>query len=192
MEPQVAASAPPQMPPTMPPEPRAAPRRPPVLRLDKNRLYSECKGERTVDDPHKDVHYFQHGLPFDANGLLVEDDGKTLEWRHQVIEDNGATKTIIRYPLYTDEMRATRDRLLRRLERKREAPGDSVGEVDFVEFLRGHAKYSPTTLYDAMEAQYSRRFSRVRDVVDELIYEQQVLSDREVAPHILDLLEQDG
>src|SRR5882672_5805467 len=33
--------------------------------------------ERTPDDPHFNVRYMQDGLPFDANGNLVPDDGKT-------------------------------------------------------------------------------------------------------------------
>ena len=51
----------------------------PVIQLDRSKPFSECRGERTPDDPHYRVHFFQVykvgrdqiQLPFDGNGELI-------------------------------------------------------------------------------------------------------------------------
>jgi hypothetical protein len=63
--------------------------------------WSECHGDRLPDDPHYHVHFFQDGLPFDAEGKLVPDDGKEGGWKGV-----GADGKPIDYrPLYTQAMR---------------------------------------------------------------------------------------
>lgn len=43
----------------------------PQVRMDKSREFSTVHGERTPDDPHAGVHFYQDGLPFDSLGILV-------------------------------------------------------------------------------------------------------------------------
>jgi hypothetical protein len=45
----------------------------PVVRMDKSRDFATCHGERTPGNSHVGVHFYQNGLPFDAQGVMVAD-----------------------------------------------------------------------------------------------------------------------
>lgn len=161
---------------------------PPTLRLDRSRPYSECHGERTGDDPHKDVHYFQDSLPFDASYVLVPDDGKTEGWLTKHVDGTGVVQTIARQPLYNAEMRRTLARRIARLERQGTVVNDAA-EVDFLAYLTGESKYGQQALFDAAATRFHRKFSRLTDLVDYLIYEEQVCTEQQAAADVLRLLD---
>jgi hypothetical protein len=45
----------------------------PVIRMDRSRAHGTVHGERVAGDPHAGVHFYQDGLPFNAQGELVAD-----------------------------------------------------------------------------------------------------------------------
>jgi hypothetical protein len=89
----------------------------PVIELDKSKTYSTCHGERTEDDPHHLVAFWQGGqitldgkkkivtLPFDVHGNLVPDDGRTEKFEGRGIDKNGNSIMVKYDPLYNADMR---------------------------------------------------------------------------------------
>lgn len=45
----------------------------PKIRMDKSRPHSTVHGERGPGDPHAGIHFYQDGLPHDAQGFLILD-----------------------------------------------------------------------------------------------------------------------
>ncbi len=45
----------------------------PKIRMDKSRAYAEVHGDRPPGDRHSGVHFYQDGLPHDAQGFLILD-----------------------------------------------------------------------------------------------------------------------
>src|SRR6185436_19290664 len=90
-----------------------------VLRLDTSRPHSTCHGERTPDDPHYRVCFWQGRkvgdkmvlLPFDAKGEIVPDDGR----RDAFTGINVEAKPVTHQPLYNDDMRKLAERLTKGL-----------------------------------------------------------------------------
>lgn len=61
------------------PQPVVKPVARPVVRLDKSRDFSTVHGERLPGDRHHNVHYYQDGLPFDSEGILLFDHPEITE-----------------------------------------------------------------------------------------------------------------
>jgi hypothetical protein len=51
----------------------ATPQQPPKVRLDKSRTFSTVHGDRPAGDPHANVSYYQDGLPYGGDEVLVSD-----------------------------------------------------------------------------------------------------------------------
>lgn len=51
----------------------------PKVRMDRSRDYSTIHGERTPGDRHAAVHFYQDGLPFDSQGVLIVEHPDVLE-----------------------------------------------------------------------------------------------------------------
>lgn len=168
-----------------------------TIRLDRSKPFSECQGgERTPDDPHYRVRYFQGGklgkdtvtLPFDAAGELVPDDGSTTP-----IPGLIEGKPVFHQPLYTKGMREYLVQKTKRLaaaavvepedddddadEQKRSAADD----VDFVAWLRGEVRYEPHLLRTAAKARFSRTYGSVYpQMVVDLVLDEKIVGEDEV------------
>jgi len=170
----------------------------PVVRLDRTKPYGTVHGDRTPDDPYYRVHYWQRGLPFDANGILVPDDQRTEPWPG-IVEG----KTIMFQPLYTRAMREELEKRIARMMRSQkeaeaerdapeaiEAPVDPAEEVNLESYLRGEVDYPFFQLKKAAEARFHKRYNRLRTIIEDLVYEEKVLPEMEVHPNILRKLDQ--
>ena len=51
-----------------------APFIPPQIRMDRSRPFATVHGDRGPGDPHAGVHFYQDGLPHDAQGFLIFDE----------------------------------------------------------------------------------------------------------------------
>lgn len=182
----------------------------PVIRLDRSKPFGECRGERQPDDPHYKVHYWQgqkvggHNiqLPFDAQGVLVPDDGKTAPWTG-LSPDN---KQITYSPLYTPAMR---DLVARKLKSGTAAapapvaggdgePGpnandddgsggedhDPSDDVNFVSWLRGEAVYEWTLMIKAGKKRYGRNFTSKKQMVEDLVCDERVIPEDQVCAEL--------
>lgn len=183
------------------------------IRLDRSRFYSECHGERTPEDPHFKVHYWQAFkvgkkkvlLPFDSRGELVEDDGRTEPWQG-IVEGRPVTF----FPLYTQEMRDLVARLSEKLKggkngaASRDAdeeseeedapvgptPSDDVDYVNFVSWLRGEVKYEPHLLFKAARARYHKNYTDIRQLVEDLVIDEKLVPEEALSPRLARYLPQ--
>jgi len=176
----------------------------PELRLDRSRDFSEAHGERSPQDPHYRVYYFQDKLPFGADELLVADDGKKDSWTESVEREDGTTKIVRHWPLYDDKMRAILDKKLKKLSSQKRvvtkpqrAEADDDGddqqlmfgpdEVNLSAWLKGEIDYEPNEIFAAVKKRYSVQYSRLREVVIELVEDQNLVPQAEVSPRLLAL-----
>lgn len=175
----------------------------PIIRLDRSRPFSECHGERTPEDPHYRVHFWQgtrvNGktvlLPFDSNDVLVEDEGHDKPFQG-IVEG----KPVSFHPLYTDEMRELvalkKKRLLDAKTRKQPADdegptlddedqpdGESDGDdVNFPSWLRGEARYTPQVLRAAAKKRFSKNYAQIGELVTDLVLDEKIVPENEVCP----------
>lgn len=164
----------------------------PVLKLDKTKPYGECRGERTPDDPHYNVAYWQGGkigkdiitLPFDASEDLVPDDGKKEPWKSVDVEN----KPVTFFPLWTDRMRKYYALKLKKMaeaqedeEQIEEAESDPSEAVNLPEWLRGHAKYDWALLVAACKKRYGINFQSKAQMVTDLVIDEKVVREEELS-----------
>lgn len=166
------------------------------ITLDRSRPHSECRGERTPEDPHYHVAWFQGGLlrkkmvllPFDSQGNLVPDDKKEGSWKGLNVEE----KPVTYYPLWTQDMRdylAMKEKRAEAVAARPEEEDDVEtlsteelsDEVNFGAWLRGQAKYEWPLLQAAAKKRYGRTFSSKKQLVEDLVIDEKVVPEAEVA-----------
>lgn len=174
-----------------------------AIRLDRNRDFSEIRGDRTPDDPNYKVHYMQGGkmgghivlLPFDAHGELVADDGKTEPYDGQGTDAKGNTITMRYHPLWTQRMRAYRDAKLKKMAEEIDAKADPnyidegsaeisedapdpAARVDFAAYLKGAINYQPHVLREAAKRKFGLHYAKIPDdLVPDLVFDHQILGE---------------
>ncbi|MGP0093114.1 MAG: hypothetical protein ACLPKB_24715 [Xanthobacteraceae bacterium] len=172
------------------------------LRLDRSKYFSTVHGDRTPEDPHFRVAFLQDGLPFDCNGELVPDDGRTEPW-----EGNGDGRRIWFTPLYDAPMRERLAKKKERLARRPAKPGapqepeqeadqaDAVSkadagadEVDLVAWLKGQRNYDTYLLFAAARKRFSIAYSKLGQLVEDLVLDHKLIDERELAPRLARLL----
>lgn len=169
------------------------------IKLDESRNISECRGDRTPDDPHYRVCYMQGGLlgkemvllPFDANGDLVPDDGKKAPWMGL----NSEGKPVQFHPLWNEKMRAYLEKKEKRLaaleakvasdEPDEDEIQDSLAdEINLAGWLRTNKKYDWSLLVAKCKKEYGRIFTSKREMVIELVIDQKILPEHDVHPEL--------
>lgn len=166
----------------------------PVIRLDRSRKdkISTVHGDRAATDPAYYVHFYQDGLPFDAKGELVPDDGKTEPWSVMVEGE------LIRHqPLYDDKMRAAVAEKLKKLKssapkaKQERAPDEKSGatkaadDVNFVSWLRGEVEYEWQPLTNAYAERFGIRCSNKRALIEDAVFDRKIVPEADVAPALL-------
>lgn len=160
----------------------------PKLRIDRSRPYGEVHGERSPDDPHAPVFFFQDGLPFDAQGVLVYD------------------------AIHDEKIRAIADKKLKKLAGKAavaepvddgdgddddddsedtgggKSPPVTPGDVNLESWLRGEANYHWATIAKTIRERYHQNISKQADAVAFLVYDEKVIPEDQVAADLLALL----
>lgn len=173
-----------------------------VIRLDKSRTFSECRGERQPDDPLYRVHFWQGQtinkamvlLPFDAAGELIPDDGKTLPY-HGIVDG----KPVMHHPLYNQAMRELLELKRRRHKAVEAAPepgegagagkdGDLTDEVNLEAWLRGQTRYNWLILQAAAKKRTHCFFANKTALVVGLVLDEKMIPESELAPDLAALL----
>lgn len=168
----------------------------PPIRLDRSKPYGTVHGERGPDDPHYGVHFMQGGLPFDAQGVLVPDDGRKESYPGIV---DG--KPLMHQPLYNKAMREALERRIGRILRLQkqaeveqrseepvEAPVDPSEDVNFESYLRGEADYPFFALKQAYERRFGKKQARLRSIIEDLVYEEKLIPEGQVHANRMKLL----
>ena len=159
----------------------------PKLRIDRSKPYGEVHGERTPNDPHSAVFFFQDSMPFDAQGLLL-------------------------YELITDEkVKKRADQLLKKAAKAQvpaedgDGEGDDGGssgdkvdaantastnstEVNLESWLRGEANYQWAKITKTVRDRYHQNISKQADMVAFLVLDEKVIPMDQVAPDLAALL----
>lgn len=175
-----------------------------VIRLDRSKTFSECRGERAPDDPHYRVHFWQGRmvgremvlLPFDSQGELVPDDNKTEFWDGKDTEG----KPVRHFPLYNKPMRDLLDRMKKRqtaVADKAETvdelelqdnPDTASEDVNFVSYLRGEARYEWPLLQAAAKKRFHRIFQSKKQMIEDLVMDEKIVTEAELSPEFVKLL----
>jgi hypothetical protein len=178
-----------------------------TIRLDKARPYSTCHGDRTRDDPHYKVHFWQGGrfgkeiilLPFDSNGDLLPDDGLREPYQGAGIDPKGMPCLVMYPPLYDEKQAAYLKARLDRVnkvaqENASTAPqledehgdDDGLGHtpaedlVDFKAWLLGETRYAPHLIRSAMKKKYHLVQNDISEIVRELVLEHKIVPEDQV------------
>lgn len=185
----------------------------PEIRMDESRAFSSIHGECNPGDPHYGVSYFQDSLPFGASKVLVPDDGKTDSWTEAVEREDGSTRIVRHYPLYTPLMRAKLEKRLKKLSATKRAiarpapqvvldgdgqeiPAENLtfgpDEVNLISWLKGEIDYQPNEIFAACKKRFGMSFNTKRAVVEELVYDHKppLLPEAEVSPALIAMLDQ--
>lgn len=178
-----------------------------IVTLDKSRAFSECRGDRTPEDPMYRVAYWQGQLvgkdmvllPFDTEGNIVPDDGKAGPWQGM----NADGKPCTYFPLYNDKMRdllAKKKRRADKLAAKAEEeqvvddtdddPATLTEEVNFPAFLRGDVTYDWPLLQKAARKRFHRVFQKKDELVYDLVLEERIIPEDQLAPQYARYLNQ--
>jgi hypothetical protein len=173
------------------------------ITLDTSRHFSECRGERTPEDPHYHVAFFQGGpmkkkivlLPFDAQGRLVPDDNKTEPWKGTDVEG----KPVLYHPLWNQDMRdylALKEKrsaaVASRPEEEEQVEDMSIEqqseEVNLVAYLKGQQRYEWALVQAAARKRYSRVFTSKKQLVEDLVLDEKIVPEHELAAEFQKLL----
>lgn len=147
--------------------------------------------ERTPEDPWFSVVYMQDDLPFDANGNLVKDDNRTAPF--QGMGPDG--KPITYHPLWTDAMRKTRDRKMRKIiemQKSKSTVADDEPEdaeieeirsdaVNINDWLMGDMDYRWELVQRAIKRRFSVSLPSVSEGVRFLVYEAKIMARENIA-----------
>lgn len=171
----------------------------PILRIDKSKTFSTVHGDRTPEDPHYKVHFWQDGLPFDVNGMLVQDDGRVQEFSGADAE----SKPVRYKPLYDAKMRAKLEKKLLRLNKVARAPEPEEIEADaehedaspelkaamaesvnLESWLRGEVDYEPWMIFSAYKARYHHQTHKISEVVLNLVEDEKIVRPEQVTKHL--------
>jgi hypothetical protein len=183
----------------------------PVIRMDRSKKPppSTVHGDRTPDDPHYRVAYWHQGLPYDVNEVLIQPDERSEPW--DVLMDNGdGTQRRIRYsPLYDkkslEKLAKLKERLTKVHTNEAVLPADALedepaasipsllqddedDDVNFVSFLRGEVKYPFYKVAAAFKKRKFRTHNNLRDLIIDLVEEEKVIPEDQVAPQYLKLI----
>lgn len=187
----------------------------PEIRLDDSRPFSTVHGERNPGDPHYYVHFMQGGLPFGADKTLVPDDGKDAPWREAIEREDGTTRQVIHMPLYTKDMRAKVERMVKKLAARMvqrpvnraqvqnqdmEDDDEVAGpdemtfgpdEINLISWLRGEIDYPPNEIFAACKKRFNKVFSTKRAVIEDLVYDRNppLIQEAELSPALLAILD---
>lgn len=147
--------------------------------LDVSRDHATVHGERGPNDPHSPVFYYQNGLPFNAEGHLIEDhpdlkgDGKDAQKRRDLVAKLKARAA------KQAEKQAERETAIAAgepvdddgLDDDNGDAGGSVTIVDLGRWARGEQKYMWTAVSNALTEKFKKRVANKAEGINLLVKE---------------------
>lgn len=162
-------------------------KKPVRLRMDKSRYYSSIHGERQPDDPHAKISFYQDGLPFDGEGLLlldlVPDDKKDMvERRLKKLNAARPEPEPVRTAPVVGEDDDDAD------DEKRQ-PEITPGDVNLEAWLRGEANYVWFSIPAAIRTRFGKNVANKTDAVTFLVEEEKIVAPAQLSealkPHYI-------
>lgn len=138
--------------------------------LDKSRDFSTVHGERAPDDLHARVRFFQDGLPFDAEGVLMAD--------HPDITGNEKLQRVVERKLRKAAAKAEKEAARARGdldddddEEDRPDADGKLPPVDIRAWVMGQRDYLWTEVSQAIALKYKVRVGGKKHAVEFLVNE---------------------
>lgn len=158
------------------------------LRMDKSLYYSTVHGERQPDDAHAKIVFYQDGLPFDGEGILlvdlVPDDKKELVERR--LKKLNTPRTVPQAqrtaPVVADD---DDDDGENHDHENGDGEGDqqqpiTPGEVNLEAWLRGEANYVWFAIPAAIRARFNKNVVNKTDAVTFLVEEEKIITPQQL------------
>lgn len=149
------------------------------VRMDKSRPHGSVFGARAPGDPHQDVHFYQDGLPFDAQGFLILEhpdyEGNSPEARKRRDTAEKMMKRAIsahekRVAAATAEGGPDMPRGIDDVDDDEEGNGEQE-PINLDSWLRGHQNLEWNDVTQAIAQRYKKRVASVADAVPFLMEE---------------------
>lgn len=176
----------------------------PQVRLDRSKDFSTVHGERPPGDPHAGVFFFQDGLPFNAQGVCVDDHPSVVgNEKLQAVLAKKLRKLNKSRPIATDTAladAAVTDNTTAVVEDdddeedddgpsgQQPGPDGLLPPVDLKRWLRGDEDYIWNDVSNAIALEYTKRPANKRDAVNFLV-SKGVADPAQVAKHFQKLLD---
>lgn len=157
-------------------------KQPQRLRMDKSRTHATVHGERAPGDPHQKVHFYQDGLPFDAEGLLipglVPEDKKAFVERRLKKQGGGnpEASSAAAEPVGGGAGDNQDD------DREDGESTNSNPEVNLEAWLRGEVRYQWFQVAAAIRKRFAKNVSNQADAILYLVTEENVVRADQLAP----------
>lgn len=148
---------------------------PPQIKMDRSRDYSTVHGDRGPGDPHRHVHFYQNGLPFNAQGILVIDHPEMTEESPEGEKRRAAAEKLIRRAM-KHQAKAEPDDADRAdvTDDDGDEDDDNGGIVNLEEWITGRQQYPWAEVGNAIAARYSKRVVSQPEAVVFLVEEKLV------------------
>jgi hypothetical protein len=155
---------------------------PPVrVRMDRSRDFALVSGDRNrSDDPHRHTHFYQDGLPFDAQGYLIFDhvelqgDSPEAKKLQALVEKKAkkASKNQIKEPVDGADQPADGN------DADDDDDEEGDGQVNLEDWITGRDNYPWQDVSNAILARYSKRVTSQAEGVAFLVDEKLVPAEQ--------------
>ena len=180
---------------------------PSQLQLNRGREYSTIHGDRPVGDLHANVHFYQDGLPFDAQGNVVADHPdvtadtpaakklrevldrklKKLNKGKRVAGPDVTAAGAEGQPSSDDDHPIAGEAALSDADEDDEAEDDLEAPIDLRKWLTGEQSVVWNDISQAIALKYKKRVGNKKDAV-EFLMEQGICNPNVLAPEFKKLI----
>lgn len=159
----------------------------PRLRIDKSKAFSTVHGERTPGDPHANIHFYQDGLPYNAQGFYVDgklDDTSDPEGKLRALVERRLRK------LEGQSLPADADAELKDQIAAANAPGGKGGgdDVNLEAWARGEAQYIFGEVRSAIKKRFGLNVKDAKAAVECLALDEKIVPEEALAPDFKKIL----
>lgn len=147
------------------------------LRMDRSKYFSTVHGERMPDDEHRNVHYVQDGLMYDASGSLIIElvpDNKRAAVEAKIKKLNGEKSAVPAVPQDDD----VDDNGEGQSGEGHDGEGVSDDEVNLESWLRGEQQFAWFKVAAAIRDRFKKQVANAADAVVFLVEENVVPPDQ--------------
>ena len=154
----------------------------PRLRMDRSKDFSTIHGERTPDDPHARVHFYQDGLPFDSQGYYLTgflDDSSDPDGRLRALVERRLRK------LEGQTLPADADAEALDAEIAKAGAKGGAGQGDDVNlesWARGEAQYIFGEVRTAIRKRFGQVVKDQKGAIELLAIDEKVVPEDQLAP----------
>lgn len=163
----------------------------PHVRMDKSKTFSTVHGDRAPGDPHRDIHFFQDQLPFDAHGMLVEgyfDDQNDKGGKLRALIERRLKKLSTKPAVEVADIGGDDDDYEDDGEVSTAPERDDPNEVNLESWLRGEAQYQFYAIRAAIQKRYSVVVKDQRAAIEALVLDERIVPEGEIASRFKNLL----